>query len=153
MNFYETVMGHRFFEGSVPRIANALERIATALEKQENACANVPSPSAPNGELFALMTAHPELPVIPMVTSGIVADDTYARWIASFGSARVDEYIVGSEHVFFRSEKDRDEADELVADIKGDEAWQKMTYEEVDAAYEAAPWKKAIIVNIDEPDE
>lgn len=33
IDFFQTVMGRRFFEGDVPRIAKALERIADALEK------------------------------------------------------------------------------------------------------------------------
>lgn len=32
--FFQTGMGQKFFEVTVPRIATALERIATALEKQ-----------------------------------------------------------------------------------------------------------------------
>lgn len=31
--FFETRMGHQFYEGTMPRIANALERIAVALER------------------------------------------------------------------------------------------------------------------------
>ena len=34
IEFFKTQMGHAFFEGTVPRIARALERIATALEKE-----------------------------------------------------------------------------------------------------------------------
>lgn len=33
LEFFQTVMGHRFYEAVMPRIATALERIATALEK------------------------------------------------------------------------------------------------------------------------
>jgi len=32
--FFQTVMGHRFYEGDVPRLVKALERIADALEKR-----------------------------------------------------------------------------------------------------------------------
>lgn len=32
--FFQTGMGQKFFEGTVPRIVKALERIADALEKQ-----------------------------------------------------------------------------------------------------------------------
>ena len=31
-SFFQTIMGHTFYEGTVPRIAKALERIAAALE-------------------------------------------------------------------------------------------------------------------------
>jgi hypothetical protein len=33
--FFETKMGHQFYDGTMPRIAKALERIATAMEKQQ----------------------------------------------------------------------------------------------------------------------
>lgn len=33
MNFFETVMGRRFYENSVPRLIKAVERVAGALEK------------------------------------------------------------------------------------------------------------------------
>ena len=36
MDFYQTVMGKRFFEGTVPEIARQLKRIADALEKQND---------------------------------------------------------------------------------------------------------------------
>ncbi len=31
--FFQTLMGRRYYESTMPRIADALERIATALEK------------------------------------------------------------------------------------------------------------------------
>jgi hypothetical protein len=31
--FFQTVMGHRFYEGQLPRLIKALERIADCLEK------------------------------------------------------------------------------------------------------------------------
>jgi len=37
--FFQTVMGRSYYEGTMPRIARALERIAAALEKQ-----NEPAP-------------------------------------------------------------------------------------------------------------
>ena len=32
-SFFQTIMGHTFYEGTVPRVAKALERIAAALEE------------------------------------------------------------------------------------------------------------------------
>lgn len=34
MQFFETVMGHKFFEVQVPKLVNSLERIANALDKE-----------------------------------------------------------------------------------------------------------------------
>ena len=36
-------------------------------------------------ELFRLMKEHPDLPVVPMVDSEIVADDCYTYWMGSWG--------------------------------------------------------------------
>lgn len=151
MDFHDTITGQHFFNGTMPRIARSLERIADSLEKQEGAQVRVLSAN-PGHDLAALMLENPDLPVVPMVTSGIVAEDTYARWIASFGSARVDKYIVGSERVFFYSEKNKREVEELVFDLRGGELYDKMTDEEIKSSYECAPWKRAIIVNINEPE-
>jgi len=35
-DFHETRMGRRFIEGTMPKIANALERIADALERRND---------------------------------------------------------------------------------------------------------------------
>ena len=39
IDFFQTVMGRQFYDGSVPRIAKALERIANALEESNNRAA------------------------------------------------------------------------------------------------------------------
>jgi hypothetical protein len=41
-SFFQTIMGHTFYEGTVPRIAKALERIAKALE-EANKLAAIPA--------------------------------------------------------------------------------------------------------------
>lgn len=102
--------------------------------------------------LLQLIAEYPELPVIPMVTSEIIADNSYSRWIASFGMARVDEYYVGSERVFFKSDRDPGEVKELVEDMAGDERFDQMDDEALNAAYDNAPWTRAIVVNIDPPE-
>lgn len=45
IEFARTVMGAKLFDGTLPRIAKALERIATALEAQ-NAANGTPAPKA-----------------------------------------------------------------------------------------------------------
>jgi len=47
MEFFETVMGHRFFEGQLPRLIKAIERAAEALEKSA-------APATPPGDAAAL---------------------------------------------------------------------------------------------------
>lgn len=98
-------------------------------------------------ELFKLMQENPELPVVPMVDSEIVGGDCSSRWLANWGSARVDEYFAHDERVFFRSV---DDIGDVLDCVMGEE-YGKMTYEKYKAAYDALPWIKAIIVNIDTP--
>ena len=42
-SFFQTIMGHTFYEGTVPRIAKALERIAAALEEANKKAAAIPA--------------------------------------------------------------------------------------------------------------
>lgn len=101
------------------------------------------------GELLKLIEENPELPIVPMVDSEIVADDDFNRWMGSFGSACIDEYITGGERVYFR---DDDKAEKVIAEILGWDAYEVMTSEEAKREYAKLPWIKAIIVNIDLPD-
>lgn len=99
-------------------------------------------------KLFKLMQENPELPVIPMVDSEIVADYCYTRWIGSWGNSYIDHYIPGKERIFFI---DDDEEDVLAA-LHGWEWVENATDEEWSRAYENVPWITAIIVNIDLPE-
>jgi hypothetical protein len=40
VQFFETMMGRQFFEGRVPQLIKAIERVATALEAQAPAAAD-----------------------------------------------------------------------------------------------------------------
>lgn len=102
-------------------------------------------------ELFRLIKENPDLPILPMVDSEIVADDGYARWTASWGSAYVGEYIIGNERVYFKDE-DEDEAETVLNDCIGGEDFYAVPEAEVERIYNELPWIKAIIVNIDLPE-
>ena len=41
--FFQTYMGRAYYEGTVPRIAKALERIAAALEEANKKAAAIPA--------------------------------------------------------------------------------------------------------------
>jgi hypothetical protein len=103
-------------------------------------------------ELFKLMRENPELPVIPMVDGEIVADDGYCRWLGSWGSSYIGEYLRGQERVFFRDDDDPEEVSKVVEENLDSEAWGVMSDEEYLKEYAEMPWIKAIIVNIDLPD-
>lgn len=100
-------------------------------------------------ELFRLMAEHPELPVVPMVDSDIVADEGSCYWMGSWGAACIREYLRGDERVYFRDDED---IEEVVASISGWDAYELMSNEEAVAAFMVMPWVKAIVVNIDLPE-
>ena len=58
MNLHETVMGKRLIEGTLPKIARALERIADATEKQETGCYLVASHYFNNEEAMDEKASH-----------------------------------------------------------------------------------------------
>ena len=104
-------------------------------------------------EFFKLMQENPELPVMAMVDADVVADD-WGRWMGSWGYARVDEYLIPSksyEAILFKS--DDDVFDTLERYLSREE-FDKLPESEQECReiYNALPWTKAIIVNIDLPD-
>lgn len=100
-------------------------------------------------ELFSFMRDNPDLPVIPMVASEIVADDGYSYWSGSLGRSRIKDYIVGEERVHFRDENEIE--DTLTDGHYTYEEFEEMDDDEAKRAYGALPWKKAIIVYIELP--
>jgi hypothetical protein len=102
-------------------------------------------------ELFRLMQENPELPIVPMVDYEIVADDS-GRWLGSWGSSYIGEYLIGEEQVHFREDDDPSEVDKVLSERYGDDYYTDMTDEQEAEAYAGLPWIKAIIVNIDLPE-
>ena len=61
-------------------------------------------------ELLELIKQRPDLPIIPMVDSEIVYDDSCSRWMGSWGSAEITKYIQSEERIFFYDESDMEDA-------------------------------------------
>lgn len=105
-------------------------------------------------KLFKLMQENPDLPVVAMVDAEIVAGDDFGRWMGSWGNAQIDEYLIpsnDSEPMMFKSDDDVFDVLERCLSQPKFEALPE-TEEECRPFYDALPWKKAIIVNIDLPD-
>lgn len=106
-------------------------------------------------ELIKLIQENPDLPVVPMVDTELVADDCYAWWLGGWGWSKVIEYYIGREHIHF---KDDDQEDALVDMIgckyscteDGRDVFD-LSDEEWEALYESLPWTKAIAVYITTP--
>lgn len=121
------------------------------LAAQESAEATVDAQPADNlSYLLSLMQAHPDLPVVPMVGTDVVADDSWGYWKGSWGTASINEYLTTENGIHFKGDDDPDGLVDLMIDPAKVE---KMTVKELEAAYYALPWKKAIIVYIETPEE
>ena len=105
-------------------------------------------------ELFKLMQENPELPVLPFVDGEIVAGDDFGTWMGSWGSARVDEYIFPPqdyEPVIFKSD---DDVFGTLEQCLPEAEFEALPENESECRpfYDALPWVKAIVVNINLPD-
>lgn len=107
-------------------------------------------------KLARLISSHPGLPIIAMVEYEVVGDDESRRWAGSIGSCRVTEYVyteygsMDGERIWQRHDAG-DLVDRMVEDMDGVEyeTARQQAWETVDAM----PWEKAIILNIDLPEE
>lgn len=105
--------------------------------------------------LFRLMQDNPDLPVIPFVDAEAVAGDDFGSWMGCWGAARVDEFVYppdDNEPVIFKSD---DDVFDTLEKCLPEEKFDAIPYTEKDCRplYDALPWTKAIIVNIDMPED
>lgn len=100
--------------------------------------------------LLQLIKENPELPIIPMVATECVFDDSYGYWMAEWSKAKVTKYWCSDERIY-----QYDDFDELVDD------WIDNNYEDYDDISEekvttiaektinSYEWTDAIVVYID----
>ena len=109
-------------------------------------------------DLLGLIAKHPDLPIVAMVDSEIVAEDG-GYWLGSWGSCEVDKYIVHEYYgvIFYEKgqpdtvdifEKYFDYAECGIDEELPDEVALPLMKEKVDSL----PWKEAIIVYIRLPE-
>ena len=102
-------------------------------------------------EIIKLIEENPELPVVPIVDSEVVADDG-GYWLGKWGRCEVTEYYSGREYIHFRDDDEEDVLNDLVGckyghDSQGRDIYD-LTDEEWDALYKSIPWVKCIAVYI-----
>ena len=101
-----------------------------------------------------LIQQNPDLPIVPMVDAEIVSGDDWGRWMGSFGAARVDEYLIPPQDydpMLFKSDDDVfDVLEKCLPEAEFDALPEKES--ECRPVYDALPWVKAIIVDINLPD-
>ena len=102
--------------------------------------------------LITLIKENPDLPIVPMVNSEVVAED-YGYWMGKWGNCQITEYYSGRERVHF---KDDDEENVLMdlcdfdwcfAVEKGTDIYY-LSEEDWDNLYQGVPWTKCIVVYI-----
>lgn len=103
-------------------------------------------------DLIKLMQENPDLPIIPMVDSEVVCDDS-GYWMGAWGHCKVTEYYLGRERIHF---KDEDDEEWVLGDLVG--GWYchdpqgrdiyDLSDEEWNELYQSVPWTKCIVVYI-----
>lgn len=76
-------------------------------------------------KLIELATENPNLPIIAMVDGEVVGGDEYARWLGSFGEAKLGEYTLSDDRFF----DDREEFTERYYDRNDDILCEKFKYD------------------------
>lgn len=105
-------------------------------------------------ELLKLIEENPNLPIVPMVGTEVVCDDSYRYWLGDWGSYYVGEYVLYETKYESRFFDDRADLKEVYYDDHYDEErFDGMTEEEIqaitDKEVDDMNWVKAIIVYIE----
>lgn len=101
--------------------------------------------------LLKLIQENPDLEIMPMVDSEIVINDDYCYWAGSWGEARVDEYWIDEERIYFRSVDEDSLIENEIDNIYGtyDESTTDKELEEIAKRnIDNYNWKKVIVVKI-----
>lgn len=105
-------------------------------------------------ELFILIKNNPDLPVIPVVDSEIVADDAYSSWLGSWGKARIATFLSTEKWGMIEKEYDSalferwfDYEECGITKEMSDFEAEEIMAEKIDSL----PWQTAILVSIDLP--
>ncbi len=108
-------------------------------------------------ELFKLIKERPDLPIVPMVDTDIVADDS-GYWLGGWGSASIDKYLPHEYGIIFYEQGRPDVVDIFekffdyekcgISEEMPDSEALPIMREKVDSL----DWIEAIIINIDLPD-
>ena len=79
-------------------------------------------------EFLKIVAENPDLPIVCMVDSDIVCDDSFGRWMGEFGAAYVGEYAIidDDEGMIF---DDREEFKERFYDSHDDELCEQFNFD------------------------
>lgn len=102
-------------------------------------------------KLRELIIANPDLPVIFMVNSDVIVDDSYANWLASMNYVKVGEYCCYRTRYY----DDRNDLEEEYY-VDHEDELKYLKDNEIDMIIKertSSWWRKAIIVYVDVPSD
>ena len=102
-------------------------------------------------KIIKLIEENPDLPIVPMVDSEVVAEDC-GYWLGKWGRCEVTEYYEGRERIHFKDDDEEDVLNDLVGceyshDPQGRDIYD-LSDDEWDKLYKSIPWVKCIVVYI-----
>lgn len=102
-------------------------------------------------KLRKLIIANPDLPVIFMVSSDVVVDDSYANWLASISNVKVGEYCCYKTRYY----DDKNDLEEEYY-VDHEDELKYLEDNEIDVIIKertSSWWRKAIIVYVGVPSD
>ena len=97
--------------------------------------------------VIEMIQQYPDLPVICMVSSEVVAEDSWSRWLAKVGDVYRAKIWIGEERVYFYNERCVDE--DVINDPDCIYPEMELTEERAKEVYDGLPWEECIVLNID----
>lgn len=107
--------------------------------------------------LLKLIAENPDLSIVPMVDSDVVADDEYSSCLGSWGKPKIDFRYDKSEQIYFKNRDSdfEDLEDKYITDHWGEQKFEALSDEEQSELarkkVDELPWEKVIVVYIELP--
>ena len=104
-------------------------------------------------QLQKLIQAHPDLRIVPMVDTEILAGEEHMSWMGGWGSAEIEHIYVADERVYFKSQDEEELGETIFFHLEeNNPAWSRdYILEQTEEQEKDIPWEKVIIVNITLP--
>jgi len=100
-------------------------------------------------KLLELIKDNPELRIVPMVDSEVVASDEFGWWMASFGNPEIEEIYGSDERIYIRSQDEDDLVEELADNLAvRDETSYEQALSVAEDEVNNYDWEKVIAVSI-----
>ena len=99
-----------------------------------------------------MLTSYPDLPLIPLVDSDVVASDEFTNWLGSISDVRLEQVLSKDEELFILSIDEERLRERAILESGYDLIWTDEQLEDYAVKEVAAyDWKYAIVIWIDTP--